>query len=115
MLTGRRVAELRKAAGISQQELAFRSEVNKAYISEYETGVRPQLPSEMLERIELKLLAAATPAGHTRPSIDYSGPHPRLVLMDQQGNRHKPRIATVQWTEVDGTSYSLFVGERTDS
>lgn len=115
MLTGKRIAELRKAAGLSQQALAFRSEVNKAYISEYETGIRPDLPPEMLERIEHQLLAAETAAGHTHPTIEYSGPHPRLVLTNRRGERSTPLIASVRWTEDDGTSYSLFVGDRTDS
>lgn len=73
MLTGKRVAEIRKAAGLSQQELAFRSGVNKAYISEYETGIRPELPPEMMGRIEQTLLAAESPMGRTHPAIDHRG------------------------------------------
>ena len=109
MLTGAQVAEIRKQRGWSQQHLAILSGVNKAYISEYEAGVRPELPPHMAERLAATLLEA--PAGRTKASIETRGTRPRLVLRDAEGNIYRPKVASVQWTEDDGTSYSMYLGE----
>ena len=39
-LFGKEVAKLRKALGISQEELAFRAEVHRTYISQLERGLK---------------------------------------------------------------------------
>lgn len=39
-LFGREVARLRKLLGISQEELAFRAEVHRTYISQLERGLK---------------------------------------------------------------------------
>jgi transcriptional regulator with XRE-family HTH domain len=39
-LFGREVARLRKRLGISQEELAFRAEVHRTYISQLERGIK---------------------------------------------------------------------------
>ena len=113
MLSGPQARDIRTALGMSQQELALRARVNKAYISEFETGIREVLPADMLERLEGVLLAAQRgPAGRTSPSIEPHGEHLRLVLRDRGDNAYWPRIASVQWTEEDGSTYSMFLGER---
>ena len=109
MLSGAQVATIRKQHGWSQQYLALKSEVNKAYISEYESGVRPSLPPEMLQRITDVL--RQEPAGRTSPSIERHGRSSRLVLRDANGNEYLPKIASVHWTEDDGTTYSIYLGE----
>lgn len=40
LLFGREVASLRKKLGISQEELAFRAEVHRTYISQIERGLK---------------------------------------------------------------------------
>ncbi len=110
MLTGAEVAAIRNQHGWSQQYLARKSGVNKAYISEYESGVRPTLPSKMLQRMRDALLAA--PAGRTSPSIERRAGRLRLVLRDTNGNEVVvPKLASVQWTEGDGTTYTMYLGE----
>jgi len=110
MLSGAQVAAIRKQRGWSQQYLALQSGVNKAYISEYESGVRPTLPPEMMERIGDTLLAE--PVGRTSPTIERRGGHLRLILHDSQGNEVLvPKVASVQWTEDDGSTYSMYLGE----
>jgi transcriptional regulator with XRE-family HTH domain len=109
MLSGAQVAAIRKQRGWSQQYLALHSGVNKAYISEYESAVRPTLPTEMMDRISAVLLAA--PAGHTSPSIERRRGRLRLILRDSQGNEVLvPKLASLQWTEPDGSTYSMYLG-----
>jgi transcriptional regulator with XRE-family HTH domain len=110
MLSGTQLAAIRKQRGWSQQYLAIQSGVNKAYISEYESGVRPTLPPDMMERISAILLAE--PAGHISPSIEPKQGRFRLILRDAQGNEVlAPKLASVQWTEPDGSTYSMYLGE----
>ncbi len=109
MLSGARVAIIRKQRGWSQQYLAVQSGVNKAYISEYESGTRPSLPPDMMARLEDTL--AAQPAGHASPSIKRVGSRSRLVLHDSDGNEYRPKVASVHWVEDDGTEYSIYLGE----
>jgi transcriptional regulator with XRE-family HTH domain len=108
MLSGTQVAAIRKQRGWSQQYLAIQSGVNKAYISEYESGVRSTLPLQMMESIATVLLA--DPAGRTSPSIDRKRGRLRLILTDAHGQEFLPEIASVQWTE-DGTTYSIYLGQ----
>jgi transcriptional regulator with XRE-family HTH domain len=110
MLSGREVQRIRKSKNLSQQDLAFRSRVNKAYISEYESGVRPELPPHMMRALEDTLLERA-PAGFTRPSLVTRAGRRRLRLTDPDGNEYFPKIASLQWTEDDGTTYSIFLGD----
>ncbi|MGD0205131.1 MAG: helix-turn-helix transcriptional regulator [Dehalococcoidia bacterium] len=110
MLSGAQVAAIRKQRGWSQQYLALQSGVNKAYISEYESGVRSTLPPDMIQRISAILLA--DPAGHISPSIEDRGGRLRLILRDAQGNEVLvPNLASVRWTEADGSTYSMYLGE----
>ena len=109
MLTGTRVAAIRKQLGWSQQYLAIQSGVNKAYISEYESGVRPTLPPDMLHRIDITLV---DPAGRASPSIEPREGRLRLVPYDAHGNElDTPTIASVHWTQADGTPYAMFLGD----
>jgi transcriptional regulator with XRE-family HTH domain len=109
MLSGSQVAAIRKQRGWSQQYLAIQSGVNKAYISEYESGVRSTLPPQMMESIATVLLAE--PAGHVSPHIEPRQGRLRLILRDAQGNEVlAPKLASVQWTE-DGTTYSMYLGQ----
>jgi transcriptional regulator with XRE-family HTH domain len=110
MLSGVQVAAIRKQRGWSQQYLALQSGVNKAYISEYESGVRPTLPTEMMDRISAALLAE--PAGRISPHIESRAGRLRLILRNAQGNEVLvPKVASVQWTEADGSTYSMYLGE----
>ena len=112
MLSGADVRRIREYRHFSQQELARHSGVNKAYISEYESGVRPELPAAMLERLE-KFLLDTAPAGRISARLmprEKDG-RTRLQLIDGEGNEYWPRDASVQWVEEDGSSYALFVGE----
>lgn len=111
MLSGQEVRRIRTAKGLSQQQLAFKANVNKAYISEYESGVRAALPERMQASLEAALLEPA-PAGFTRPSIVTQAGKSRLKLIDPEGNVYYPDNASVQWTEADGAVYSIFLGER---
>jgi transcriptional regulator with XRE-family HTH domain len=47
-LFGREVARLRKLLGISQEELAFRAEVHRTYISQLERGLKSPTLSVIL-------------------------------------------------------------------
>ena len=110
MLSGAQVAAIRKQRGWSQQYLALQSGVNKAYISEYESGVRPTLPPDMMERLTTRLIAE--PAGRTSPHIESRGGRLRLILCDAKGNEVLvPKLASVQWTEADGSTYSMYLGQ----
>jgi len=109
MLTGAQVTAIRKKLGWSQQHLAIQSGVNKAYISEYESGVRATLPTDMLDRLTATLVE---PAGRTSPSIEWIAGRRRLVLRDAHGNEVLvPQLASVHWTEPDGTPYSMYLGD----
>lgn len=46
---GREVARLRKQLGISQEELAFRAEVHRTYISQLERGLKSPTLSVILK------------------------------------------------------------------
>lgn len=48
-LFGRNVARLRKRLGISQEELAFRAEVHRTYISQLERGLKSPTLSVILK------------------------------------------------------------------
>lgn len=48
-LFGREVARLRKRLGISQEELAFRAEVHRTYISQLERGLKSPTLNVMLK------------------------------------------------------------------
>jgi len=48
-LFGREIARLRKQVGISQEELAFRAEVHRTYISQLERGLKSPTLSMILK------------------------------------------------------------------
>ena len=109
MMTGHEVAEVRHQRGWSQQHLSLISGVNKAYISEYESGIRPQLPAHMMEALEGALLKP--PAGRVRAQIAQRNGRSRLVLYDANGAEVlMPDTASVHWTEADGSEYSIYLG-----
>lgn len=58
-LFGKEVARLRKVLGISQEELAFRAEVHRTYISQLERGLKsPTL--NMILKLSHTLKASAS-------------------------------------------------------
>ena len=48
-LFGRKIARLRKRIGLSQEELAFRAEVHRTYISQLERGLKSPTLSVILK------------------------------------------------------------------
>lgn len=58
-LFGREVARLRKQLGISQEELAFRAEVHRTYISQLERGLKSPTLSVIL-RLSRAMKASAS-------------------------------------------------------
>lgn len=59
VLFGKEVARLRKRLGLSQEELAFRAEVHRTYISQLERGLKsPTL--KMILRLSDALKASAS-------------------------------------------------------
>ena len=48
-LFGREVARLRKRLGVSQEELAFRAEVHRTYVSQLERGLKSPTLSMILK------------------------------------------------------------------
>ncbi len=110
MMTGSEVAAVRQQHGWSQQYLASVSGVNKPYISEYESGARLQLPAPMMEALEEALLKP--PAGRVRARIEIVDGRSRLVLYDANNAKAlTPDVASVHWTESDGTDYSIYLGK----
>ena len=109
-MTRTKVAEVRQQRGWSQQHLSTLSGVNKAYISEYESGVRLQLPAQMMEALESTLLNP--PAGRVTARIEPRDGRNRLVLFDANNVEVLvPDEASVHWTEGDGTEYSIYLGK----
>jgi transcriptional regulator with XRE-family HTH domain len=49
-LFGREITRLRKRVGISQEELGFRAEVHRTYISQLERGLKSPTLSRILKR-----------------------------------------------------------------
>jgi transcriptional regulator with XRE-family HTH domain len=58
-LFGREIARLRKRIGLSQEELGFRAEVHRTYISQLERGLKSPTLSVML-RLSRALKASAS-------------------------------------------------------
>ena len=110
-LTGPQARALRQRNGWSLQMLANLSDINKAYLSEFENGLRT-LPDESLSALEA-LLDRGGPAGTARPQLRIDGDHYRLVFVDAQGHEMlRPDDAFIEWTESDGSTYRMFVGKR---
>jgi len=107
-------SEVKAQRGIhnwSLQDLANHSGINKAYLSEFENGKR-KLPDAQLKAIE-DAFAKVQRAGSARPDIRLVDGHWRLVFLNEHGAvSYQPTVAHVTWTEADGTSYSMFVGDR---
>lgn len=105
------VRSLRIRHNWSLQDLANHSGVNKAYLSEFENGKR-KLPEAQLRAIR-EAFDRYTPAGSARPALRSIGGHWRLVFLDESGKEmFVPHTAHISWTESDGTSYTMFVGDR---
>lgn len=93
----------------SLQDLAYQSGVNKAYLSEYENGKRA-LSEAQLEAIDTAF-SKHDDVGTARPTLQNIRGKMRLVFVDAQGNfSYQPEIAHLRWTEADGSTYTLFVG-----
>jgi transcriptional regulator with XRE-family HTH domain len=109
-LTGAEVRRLRTRNDWSLQYLANLSGVNKAYLSEFENGQRT-LPGPTLDDLKRALLEP--PAGRATPSIVQEHGHNRLIFIDPDTKRekHRPPVAHITWTDDDGTSYRMYVGE----
>lgn len=94
----------------SLQDLANRSGVNKAYLSEFESGKR-KLPADVVEQLAAALESQER-AGTARPQLVEEGGRHRLVFVDQRGKEIiRPKVAHIRWAEADGTTYSMFVGD----
>ena len=101
---------LRNRNNWSLQDLANLSGVNKAYLSEFESGKR-RLRDDVLAHLATVLETAVT--GRARPQFVNDGGHSRLIFVDEHDQEtNRPAIAHLKWTEADGTSYTMFVGER---
>jgi transcriptional regulator with XRE-family HTH domain len=109
-LTGAEVRRLRTRNGWSLQYLANLSGVNKAYLSEFENGQRT-LPQQMVDSVRSALLRE--PPGRATPTIVPDHGHNRLVFIDPATGHeiYRPRVAHITWTDDDGTSYRMYVGE----
>lgn len=110
VLTGAEARRLRVRNHWSLQYLANRSGINKAYLSEFETGQRT-LPPEQVDLLELLLMQES--AGHATPEIVVDKNHYRLRFIDPATGkeRSRPRTAHIKWTEDDGSTYTMYVGE----
>ena len=60
VLFGQEVARLRKRLGISQEELAFRAEVHRTYISQLERGLKSPTLSVILKLSRAMKASAST-------------------------------------------------------
>jgi transcriptional regulator with XRE-family HTH domain len=110
-LTAAEARRLRIRNDWSLQYLANLSGINKAYLSEFENGQR-SLPLETLEVLQ-RLLVQQQPAGYAAPKIIPDKGHYRLTFVDPVTDQEKsrPPIAHIKWTEDDGTTYTMYVGE----
>jgi len=109
-VTPAEVRSLRLRNNWSLQDLANHSGVNKAYLSEFENGKR-KLSDEQLQAIA-EAFNRIKPAGTARPNLRVSNGHWRLVFLDDRDNiSYSPPKAHISWTEEDGTSYTMFVGD----
>lgn len=95
----------------SLQYLANLSGINKAYLSEFENGQR-SLPPDALGLLQ-RLLVQQQPAGYATPKIIRDKDHYRLIFEDPATGKEnsRPPIAHIKWTEHDGTTYTMYVGE----
>lgn len=111
ILTPAEARGLRQRNGWSLQYLANVSEINKAYLSEFETGQR-SLPADSLEK--LKDLLTQPPVGRATPEIRLRDGRLRLVFIDPKSGseQYVPPAAHLKWTEDDGTTYTMYLGEH---
>ena len=109
-LTAAEAKRLRQRNDWSLQHLANLSGINKAYLSEFETGQRSLAP-EQLESLKSLLIPEAS--GRASPSIIVDKGHYRLVFVDPATGEEtdRPPIAHIKWTDESGSSYSMYVGE----
>ncbi len=110
ILSGAEARQLRIRNDWSLQDLANRSDINKAYLSEFENGKRI-LPDEVLTR--LRDLLHQREAGRAAPRLREIDGHWRLELLDPDTGAvlDTPSIAHVRWTDASGSSYKMYVGE----
>ena len=109
-LTGPEAKTLRTRNDWSLQYLANLSGINKAYLSEFENGLRT-LPADRLA--ELTRLLTEGPAGTASPEFVFDKGYRQLRFVDAEGKEVlRPQRAFLTWTESDGTTYRMFIGER---
>lgn len=69
-LLGKEIARLRKRIGLSQEELGFRAEVHRTYISQLERGLKSPTLSMMLKLSRALKASASKPLrGNSREAI----------------------------------------------
>jgi transcriptional regulator with XRE-family HTH domain len=109
--TGADARNLRARNRWSLQELANRTGINKAYLSEWENGHR-RLPDDQVQHLR-EVLVGGAPVGRAAAELRRNDEgHLRLTFVGPGGEMMQPRIAYLEWTESDGTSYKMFIGER---
>ena len=100
---------LRERNDWTLQYLANKSGINKAYLSEFENGLRV-LADDLLVKLKQALTQEA--AGKATPSLVSEGGHSRLVFINPETKEvYRPRVAHLKWTEDDGTTYTMYLGE----
>ncbi len=112
ILTPAEARRLRLRNDWSLQYLANVSEINKAYLSEFETGQR-SLPADSLQKLK-DHLTQEPPVGKATPKIvRLPDGRSRLIFIDPKtgSEEYRPSIAHLKWTEGDGTSYTMYLGE----
>lgn len=106
-VNGQRMRAIRQSLGLTQQQLAVLAGVNRAYLSEFETGSRPSLPEAMMERL---VSAALGPDDRFEMRIIRLGGRWRLVV-EHDDQVEVPERALLRWTGPDGRKESLYLGD----
>jgi transcriptional regulator with XRE-family HTH domain len=107
-LTPAEAKRLRNRHGWSLQFLAKQTEVNKAYLSEFENGLRP-LSHDDLHRVSSFLKQPIS--GRGTPQIQEVDGHTRLVFLDAQHEISDiPFTASIEWAEEDGVTWRMYIG-----
>ncbi len=68
-LFGREVCRLRKQLGMSQEELAFRAEVHRTYISQLEQELKSPILSVILKLTRAMKASASKPVAAIEPQL----------------------------------------------
>ena len=105
---GKKIRDLRKQNGLTQQELADRSELTKGFISQLERG---QVSPSMVTLMDLIEILGTTPSDFFKPTgaekvvfgerdyfekIDETGNSTVWVVPSAQSNQMEPVVVTIQ-------------------